>query len=100
MNKGMNETVNEWMTRNIGKGARCAIQSGGPCRAHWQTALPALYFAAQPHSLTLVELLYSDTHVLFVNTCLHEYPCKTHQFTKKQFSIPDGFFKPRAELQL
>lgn len=45
MNKGMNETVNEWMTRNISKGALCAIQSGGPCQAHWQTALPALYFA-------------------------------------------------------
>lgn len=43
----------------------CAAQPDNPRRDRWQTALPALHFAAKPNSVRLTEPLYCDTHELF-----------------------------------
>lgn len=81
------------MTKHITKGA---TPPDDPYRDHWQTALSALYFAAQPNSGTDAVPPMN----CYPNVCLQGYACKVYQVTKKQFQVQDGFFKRSAELQL
>lgn len=57
-------------------------------------ALSALYFAVQPDSGSLAELLYRDPHELFTKTFVFmDVPAKPTNGTKKWFQVWDGFFK-------